>query len=139
MDGGQQERRQSTRIPVELHIEFRHLGRPEDTYADITRDISSGGVFVGTTVGVDVGTELDLEISPGPGAAPIKLRAQVVRIEEQPGQTGSRATSRTRGMALQFLDAEQNAADINRLMSLAKQMQREGPNAQSPGKNAKKR
>lgn len=136
---GQQERRSSARIPVELRVEFRHLGRPEDTYADITRDISAGGVFVGTTVGLELGTELALEITPGPGASPIMLRAEVVRIEEQPGQTGSRATSRTRGMALKFVDPDAAASDIARLLSLAKTLQREGPNAQSSGKNAKKR
>lgn len=139
MGSSHQERRQSARIPVELRIEARHLGRPEDTFAEITQDISAGGVFVATTVGLELGTELALEITPGGGAPAILLRAEVVRIEEQPGETGSRATSRTRGMALRFLDADASSPEVTRLLSLAKQMQREGAHAQSSGKSPKKR
>jgi hypothetical protein len=136
MSSSQTERRQSTRIPVELRIELRHLGRPDDTFADITQDISAGGVFVATTVGLELGTELALEVTSGPGAPPILLRAEVVRVEEQPGLTGSRATSRTRGMALKFIDADDE--QITRLLNIAKQMQREGAHAQPSAKTKKR-
>src|SRR5688572_10551970 len=120
------DRRKSPRLPVELHVEFRHLGRPNETYADICKNLSSGGVFLDTTVGLELGTEVDLEIAPGPGVRPIKMRAEVVRVEEEPVSTGSKVTTRTRGMALRFLDSDPN--EIARLMTLANQMHSEAVN-----------
>ncbi|MCC7381965.1 MAG: PilZ domain-containing protein [Deltaproteobacteria bacterium] len=140
MPVGQEERRQAPRYSVELKVEFRHLGRPQDTFADLTRDISAGGIFVDTTVGLPLGTEVALEITPSGDVTPIRVRAEVVRVEEQPGQTGSKATTRTRGMALKFLEVEGGSAtDINRLLGLVNQVQREGSHAHSGGKTGKKR
>lgn len=125
MSGGNgPERRRSPRLPVELHVELRHLGRPSETYADICRNVSAGGVFLDTTVGLELGTEVDLEITLSPGAKPIKMRAEVVRVEEEPVTTGSKVTTRTRGMALRFLESDAN--EISRLLSLANQMHSEG-------------
>lgn len=115
------ERREAQRIAVELRVEFRHLGRPKAPTGELSRDISSGGLFVATSVGLPLGTKVELEISPGPNAKPIRVNAEVVRVEEEPGVTGSRATMRTKGMALRFVDAE--AQDVKRLLSLAKEMQ----------------
>lgn len=111
------DRRRHPRLPVELHVEFRHLGRPQETYADIARNLSAGGVFIGTTVALELGTELTLEIAPGPGSRPIKVRAEVVRIEEEPVGTGSKVTARTRGMALRFVEVD--AAELQRLVTLS--------------------
>jgi hypothetical protein len=118
------ERRKSPRLLVELHVEFRHLGRPNETYGEISRNLSSGGVFLDTTVALELGTEVDLEIAPGPGVRPIKLKAEVVRIEEEPVTTGSKVTTRTRGMALKFLDSDPH--EVQRLVTLAQKMQSEG-------------
>jgi hypothetical protein len=123
---GPQERRQAPRFPVEVRVEFKHLGRPQDSFADLSSDLSAGGVFVKTSVGLELGTELALEIAPGPGAPPILMRAEVVRVEEEPGATGSKATTRTKGMALKFIDADQ--AELSRLLNLANQMTREKGN-----------
>lgn len=123
MGTGPSERRQSPRFAVDLRVEFRHLGRPQDSYADIVRDISTGGVFVDTTVGLEIGTEVSMEISPSPSVPPIHLRAAVVRVEEQAGETGSKATTRTRGMALRFVDTPDKNPELARLVGLAQQMQ----------------
>ncbi|MEQ8278135.1 MAG: PilZ domain-containing protein [Deltaproteobacteria bacterium] len=120
MDKDGVERRQSPRLPVELHVEFRHLGRPSESYAEISRNLSTGGVFLDTTVVLELGTEVALEIAPGPGTRPIRMRAEVVRVEEEPVATGSRVTTRTRGMALQFLDSDPH--EIQRLVTLAQHM-----------------
>lgn len=115
LDGG--ERLRSPRVPVELRVEYRHLGRPHEGHSDLSRNLSEGGVFVNTTVALGLGTEVLLEISPGPVARPIKLRAQVVRVEVEPVSTGSRVTARARGMTLRFLESD--PSEVSRLTSLA--------------------
>ena len=120
MDTSGGERRRSPRLPVELHVEFRHLGRPSEGYADISKNLSAGGVFIDTTVALELGTEVDLEIAPGPGIRPIRMRAEVVRVEEEPVTTGSKVTAPTRGMALRFTDSDPE--ELDRLLTLARQM-----------------
>jgi uncharacterized protein (TIGR02266 family) len=118
------ERRRAERIGAELRVEFKHLGRPGETFADLSSNISAGGVFVETSVGIELGMQVELEISPGPGAKPIRMVGEVVRVEEEAAVTGSRRTGRCRGMALRFLDAD--AGELARLLSLAKQMEEKG-------------
>jgi uncharacterized protein (TIGR02266 family) len=130
------DRRKSVRLPVELHVEFRHLGRPSEGYADISRNISAGGVFIDTTVGLELGTEVALEIAPGPGVRPIKMRAEVVRVEEEPVSTGSKVTARARGMALRFKESDPN--ELNRLLTLARQMVEGSDGSQSSSSPASK-
>jgi len=118
------ERRQSPRTPVELRVEFRHLGRPSETYADIIRNLSHGGVFLDSSVGLPLGTTVELEVSPGPGARAIRIAGEVVRVEEEPVGTGSRVTARTRGMALSFKDPD--PGELNRLLGLARHLSTSG-------------
>lgn len=115
-----QDRRESERQPVELRVEFRHLGRPHETHVEVARNLSLGGAFVETTVGLELGTAVSLEISPGPGSRPIKIVGEVVRVEEEPVSTGSRVTARTRGMALRFTEA--NETELSRLLSLSQSL-----------------
>lgn len=128
------ERRSSPRLAVELRVEFRHLGRPNETYADLSRNLSQGGVFLDTSVVLPLGTEIDLEVSPGPGSRPIVLRAEVVRVEEEPVTTGSRITARVRGMALRFKNVD--AGEISRLMSLARHLSSEARDASATKSNS---
>ena len=121
-------------MPVELHIEFRHLGRPKESFADLSRSLSAGGVFIDTTVGLERGTEVALEVSPGPGTRAIKVRAEVVRVEEERVGTGSKVTSRTRGMDLTFLDPD--PGEMSRLLTLVRHLSSEemhGTNAGQSG------
>lgn len=124
MADSEADRRRSPRTPVELRVEFRHLGRPSESYADIIRNLSQGGVFLGSSVVLPLGTQVELEVSPGPGARAIRLRGSVVRVEEEPVGTGSRVTARTRGMALEFVDPD--PGELNRLMGLARHLSAEG-------------
>lgn len=91
------------------------------------RNLSTGGVFLDTSVGLELGTVVELEITPGQGAKAIKMRAEVVRVEEEPVSTGSKVTMRARGMALRFVDSDPN--EVARLLTLAQQMQNEGSRA----------
>jgi uncharacterized protein (TIGR02266 family) len=117
---GQDDRRSSARIPAELRVEFRHLGRPHESFSDISRDISNGGIFIDTSVGLEVGTEVSLDISPGPSALPIRLQAEVVRVEEELPASGSSVTVRVRGMALRFVGAPSH--ELARLLGLVEYM-----------------
>jgi uncharacterized protein (TIGR02266 family) len=124
MTQGGGDRRQASRWPVELHVEFRHLGRPSESHQEISRNISTGGVFLATSVCLPLGTEVALEVTPGPGSRPIRMRAEVVRVEEDPAQKGSRSTTRARGMALRFLPSD--PGEVSRMMNLARQLSTEG-------------
>ncbi|MEL7371318.1 MAG: PilZ domain-containing protein [Myxococcota bacterium] len=127
------ERRRAHRLPVELHVEFRHLGRPKETFADLSRNLGAGGVFIDTTVGLELGTEVALEVSPSPGSRAIKVRARVVRVEEERVGTGSKVTLRTRGMALSF--TEPDPGEMSRLMTLARRLSSEETNGTDAGQS----
>ena len=101
-----------------MRVEFRHLKRPEETFAETVRDVSDGGLFVATTVGLEPGTLVSLDIRPGPGVRPIHIKAEVVRVEESWGETGSRQEGRTRGMGLRFVASE--PGEVERLSALAR-------------------
>lgn len=111
------ERRSHPRVAVRMRVEFRHLKRPEETFAETARDVSDGGLFVATTVGLEPGTLVSLDIRPGPGVRPIHIKAEVVRVEEGWGETGSRQEGRTRGMGLRFVASE--PGEVERLAALA--------------------
>ncbi len=100
-----------------MRVQFRHLKRPEETFAETALDVSRGGVFIQSTVGLEVGTLVALDVRPGPGARPIHIKAEVVRVEEVPAETGSRQVGRTRGMGLRFVAAEPR--EVDRLFALA--------------------
>ena len=118
------ERRRSTRLPVEMQVQFRHLRRPRLTYAEVARNVSQGGLYVESTVGFEPGTVVDLEVFPGPGAKGIRVTAEVVRVEEEIGETGSRSDGRSRGMGLRFVRS--SAEEVARLVALAEALSREG-------------
>lgn len=126
------ERRRAPRTTVELRVEFRHLGRPSETYAEIIQNLSQGGVFLATSVVLPMSTQIELEVSPGPGARAIRVLGEVVRVEEEPVGTGSRVTKRTRGMALRFVDPE--PGEVERLLSLARRLSKatEGSHGSNP-------
>ena len=96
------ERRRAPRLPVELSVAFRDLGRPEESHADLVRNISAGGVFIETSVGLPVGTAVAVGIQLDPRGRSIELEGEVVRVEWQSGTTGSRSERRVQGLAVLF-------------------------------------
>lgn len=106
-----------------MRLEFRHLKRPEETFAETVRDVSEGGLFVATTIGLEPGTLVALDIRPGPGSRPIHIKAEVVRVEEAWGETGSRQEGRARGMGLRFVASDPK--EIDRLLAVARSMAEE--------------
>lgn len=111
------ERREAPRQSVELHVEFRHLGRPREGYAEVCKNISAGGVFLATTVVLPVGTRVELLVAAGPRMPPVHVEAEVLRVEAEPVGTASAVTSPARGMALRFLPKA--AAEVVELQRLA--------------------
>lgn len=97
----ERERRRSARQLVELSVHFRHLGRPEETYEDIARNISMGGVFIETSVGLPLGTPLWAEISFEGDTPPVTVEGEVVRVEEQ-AVTCAKGEPPVRGLAVEF-------------------------------------
>ena len=115
-------RRRSLRVSAELRVEFRHLGRPSESVAQLTRNLSAGGVFVDTTVALELGTLLALDIAPGRGSKTISLKAEVVRVEEDRTSAGSKVTTRVRGMGLRFVQSD--PGEMKRLLALAAALRR---------------
>ena len=116
----EKERRRFQRIDAELRVELRHLGRSGESFADVTRDVSEGGLFVETSVALEVGTIVSVEILPTKGAQPIRLDAEVVRVEEEAGAKHSKKIKRVQGMALKFVNREQD--EVTRLMDLTRRV-----------------
>lgn len=87
-----QERRQSTRTPVDFFVEVR---RPDRSVLMPALDVSSTGLYVlaGDDHGaVDAERELDLEFTL-PSGHVVEARARIAYVDDRQGQ---------RGLALQF-------------------------------------
>lgn len=112
MQSDDRERRESTRLEVELSVEVRHLGRPDESFADVTRDLGAGGLFIDTTVGLPLGTPVSIEVTVGDGGRPITVEGEVVRVECQTGMTGSKADRRVCGLAISFEPKQRSVAKL---------------------------
>jgi uncharacterized protein (TIGR02266 family) len=98
-------------VEAELRVQIEDVRRPGSSFADVLRNASEGGVFVATSVTLPIGTPVLLRVDPGIRRRPIELRARVVRVHEDPGETGSLATDRDRGMALAFEESDDEALE----------------------------
>lgn len=95
------------------------------SYAELCRNISAGGVFVGSTVTLEVGTRVQLLVSSGPRMPPVQVEAEVLRVEDEPVGTASKVTRPARGMALGFLPNQMG--EVERLVRLAESVARDQP------------
>ena len=81
------ERRDETRRPIELKVEYKRLNT---FFADYTKNISRGGTFIKTSRPLPVGTEFLFKLFvPGRGE-PLTIHGEVQRIidatdDEEPG------------------------------------------------------
>lgn len=92
-----------------MRVQIEDVRRPNASFAEVLKNASEGGVFVATSVTLPIGTPVLLRVDPGMRGRPIELRARVVRVHEDPGETGSTTTERDRGMALAFEGADEEA------------------------------
>ncbi len=95
-DASEQDRRDGTRTPIELKIEYRRLN---NFFADYTRNISRGGTFIRTVRPLEIGTEFIFALSVPLIAAPLKLRGQVQWVTPPEDATDEKPA----GMGIRFL------------------------------------
>ena len=105
------ERRDSERLLVELNVSFCDLGRPEESFEDVARNLSEGGVFIETSVGLPLGTPLQLEVRFGPGKPSVVVNGEVIRVEAEMGVTGSTQERRVVGLAIHFQPGQTKAVE----------------------------
>lgn len=71
------DRRSNPRAAIELSVEYKRLNT---FFADYTRNISKGGMFIGTDRPLAVGTEFVFSLSIRGLPEPLRLRGQVKQI-----------------------------------------------------------
>lgn len=81
------ERRESTRRPIELKVEYKRLNT---FFADYTKNISRGGTFIKTSRPLPVGTEFLFKLFVPGRTEPLTIHGEVQRIidatdDEEPG------------------------------------------------------
>ena len=100
MPSDERERRHAPRLPVELDVSVRDLGRPEESREAVLRNIGVGGVFIETSVGLPLGTAVQLDVEVD--GEKVSVEGQVIRVEWQSGRSGASAERRVRGLAVEF-------------------------------------
>ena len=88
------ERRDQTRLPIELRVEYRRLN---SFFADYTKNISKGGTFIRTAKPLPPGTEFVFVLTIPKLETPLRLNGEVVwtvdpdrATEEMPAGMGIR-------------------------------------------------
>jgi uncharacterized protein (TIGR02266 family) len=91
------DRRRNRRIEMEVEI---GMESDHNFYTGLTRDISSGGIFVATGVTYEVGDKVHIRFSLPGRADPIDVEAQVRWVRDP----RTVRTDGPEGMGLKFLD-----------------------------------
>jgi type IV pilus assembly protein PilZ len=95
------ERRQSTRAPIELRVEYRRLNT---FFADYTRNISRGGTFIATEKPLSLGTEFVFALAVPGLDEPVRLRGKVIWITTRAESTKANPA----GMGIEFQYADEH-------------------------------
>jgi len=82
-----EDRRDDTRRPIELKVEYKRLNT---FFADYTKNISRGGTFIKTSRPLPVGTEFLFKLFVPEREVPLTIHGEVQRIiaaggDEEPG------------------------------------------------------
>ena len=92
------ERRDGTRAPIELKVEYKRLNT---FFADYTRNISKGGTFIKTARPLTVGTEFVFALVVPAFDEPLRLRGSVQWVVS----TAEATDDSPAGMGIRFLYA----------------------------------
>ena len=101
------ERREETRLPIELRVEYRRLN---SFFADYTKNISKGGTFIRTGKPLPPGTEFVFVLTVPKLEEPMRLNGEVVWTVE-PERASEEMPA---GMGIRFRyrdDAEREATE----------------------------
>jgi type IV pilus assembly protein PilZ len=92
----ERERREHTRAPIELRVEYTRLNA---FFADYTKNISKGGTFIKTAQPLTPGTEFVFKLFIPSLEEPLSLRGRVVRVVAP----GAAERGEDTGMGIRFL------------------------------------
>ena len=79
------ENRVHPRAPIELKVSYQRMNA---FFADYTRDISKGGIFIKSEQPLDVGTEFEFEVTLPKQPEAMHLRGRVQWVCSEPGNKG---------------------------------------------------
>ena len=99
-------KRKQKRIPRRINVRFREKG--EDEYAvGYTKNVSVGGLFIGTIRPLPPGTEIVVEIKEAN-----EVRQRLATVVHAARVSPLLASVRTSGMGVRFLDRQEEATDL---------------------------
>jgi type IV pilus assembly protein PilZ len=101
------DRREVTRLPVELRVEYRRLN---SFFADYTKNISKGGTFIRTQKPLPAGTEFVFVLSVPRLGEPLRLNGEVMWVVD----VANASEENPAGMGIRFRyrdDAERHATE----------------------------
>jgi type IV pilus assembly protein PilZ len=115
-EGG--ERREGSRAPIELKVEYKKLNT---FFADYTRNICKGGTFIRTRKPLDEGTEFVFKLIVPRLEQPIAIRGEVKWVVREGQSPPDGAASAEPGMGIRFLygsDEERRSVEsvVERMM-----------------------
>lgn len=105
MQQGTSERRDETRAPIDLKVEYKRLNR---FFFDYTRNISRGGTFIKTTRPLPIGTSFLFRLFVPTLTEPLVLHGEVRWIHAPggaPEPVGEAPHDAEHGMGIQFVFA----------------------------------
>lgn len=103
-NGEDRERRDSSRVPIELKVEYKKLNT---FFADYTRNICKGGTFIRTKRPLDEGTEFVFKLIVPRLEQPIAIRGEVKWVVREgqppPPDAPEGPNGHEPGMGIRFL------------------------------------
>ncbi len=90
------DKRESERLPVDVKVDYRTVG---SFITDYTKDLSKGGIFIKTSLPLEVGTRVRLRLTLPDGDAPFALDGVVKWVS-----TLREREKHPSGMGVEFVD-----------------------------------
>jgi type IV pilus assembly protein PilZ len=93
------------RAPIELKVAYQRMNA---FFADYTRDISKGGIFIKSEDPMEIGTEFSFQVTLPRRAQAIALKGRVMWVNKEGGG---------RGMGIQFVwDRDEDRKSFEKLV-----------------------
>jgi type IV pilus assembly protein PilZ len=96
MEPPSSDRRDASRAPIELKVEYKRLNT---FFADYTRNISRGGTFIRTERPLDIGTEFVFALAIPQVTEPLRLKGRVQWVTTEAEATEEKPA----GMGIKFV------------------------------------